>query len=359
MGVEFVNITVSTTGLYTISTRDYGTVAIIGDGDTATTDPVLIGTVGEASTTFGTSVLGLGIKAALLNGAAKVWAVEVGTVTLAAVKEALAKIEGYDVQVVALAGIPETADNAYISDALANHVTAATTERIGVFQLGKGEDATTMPTTIGTLLTSNSPRLFGIAHNSDSQVACAVAGLITKLKPYQSTLLKSIESVSQTVGFTDTQISALRTCQINTLVDPVYLTSSSPVLNASYTLGSSASGLNYLDSRRVVDDIAYQLKATLTDPNIIGEVRINKTGLSILLNRISGLMQNCITAGEIDGYEVSIPVLNALSKDVSSRSEAEKTLITTAGTSRTVAGAVAITYLGVLHLINLDVSISA
>ena len=48
MGVEFVNITVSTTGLYTTSTRDYGTVAIIGNGTTGVTTPVLVGTTSEA-----------------------------------------------------------------------------------------------------------------------------------------------------------------------------------------------------------------------------------------------------------------------------------------------------------------------
>lgn len=358
MGVEFVNITVSTTGLYATSIRDYGTVAIVGDGDTVETDPILIGSVSEAVATFSTSTLGNGVKAALLNGASKVWAVDSGTATLVSVKAALAKIEGYDVQVVALAGIVEEADNAYISDALANHVTASATERIGVFQLDKAEDASTMPTAIGGLLTANSSRLFGVAHNSDSEVACAVAGLISGLKVYQSPLVKPIENVTQTVGFTRTQISALETLQINVLGKPTYGTSNSPVLLSAYTLGTSAAGINFIDTRRVIDDLAYQLKATLTNPNIIGEVRINKTGLATLLNRMSGLMQNCVTSGEIDSYSINIPVLNALSKSASSRSDAEITLIETARTSRAVSGQIAVEYSGVLHLINIAVNIS-
>lgn len=358
MGVEFVNITVSTTGLYISSTRDYGTVAVVGDGDTTGTNPVLIGTVSEAVSTFGTSALANGVKAALRNGASKVWAVDTGTVTLSSVEDALEKIEGYDIQFVALANISETADNAYISGALADHVTAAATERIGIFQLAKGEDATTMPTAIGGLLTANSSRLFGIAHNSDNDVACTVAGVLAGLKVDKSPLVKPLVGVSQLVGFTRTQISALETLHINTLIKPTYGVSNSPVLGSSLTLGSTESGMNFIDSRRVVDDLAYKLKTFLTNPNIIGELKINKPGLSILFNRLSGLMQNCVTSDEIDSYEIIIPVLNALSKDVGSRSDAENTLIATSRSTRTVSGQIKVEYSGVLQFINIDVNMS-
>jgi len=359
MGVEFVNITVSTTGLYTISTRDYGTVAIIGNGGTAVTDPVKIGSVSEATAAFGVTALGDGVRAALQNGAVSVWAVDCGTVTLSAVQASLALIEGYDVQVVALAGIVETPDNAYVSSALSGHVSAASTERIGVFQLAAEEDVTTMPTAVGGMLTANKSRMFGIAHNSTSEVACAVAGLIARLKPWESPLLKGLTGVTQTIGFTNAQISALETAQINVLVDPIYSTGVDFRLGSPYTMGTAASGIQFIDTRRVIDDIAYKLKAGLTDPNIIGEVRINKPGLGTLMNRLSGILQTCINIGEIESYAISLPVLNALSKDEASRSPAEVLAITTARTSRTVTGDVSITYEGVLHMINLNVNIVA
>lgn len=356
MGFEFVNITISTTGLSVTGTRDYGTVAIIGDGDTTETDPILIGTTGEAATTFGTSALGLGVTAALVNGAANVWAVDSGTVTLSSVKAALAKIEGFNVQIVALANIVETADNAYISDALANHVLAASTDRVGIFQLAKGEDATDMPTAISGLLTANSSRLFGIAHNSDNDVACAVAGLIARLKIDASPLEQPLVGVTQTVGFTRAQVSALETLQINVLVKPTYASSKSPVLGSAFTLGSSSAGINFIDTRRVIDELSYRLKVTLTNPNIIGTLKINKTGLSILLNKLSGLMQDYVDNGPIDSFNVVIPVLNALSK--TERSDAETTLIGTSRTSRAVSGSIEVEYSGVIHFINLTVSMS-
>jgi len=359
MGVEFVNITVSTTGLYTTSTRDYGTVAIIGNGTTGVTTPVLVGTTSEATATFGVTALGIGIRAALANGASCVWAVDCGVVTLSSVEDALALIEGHDIQVVALAGIVETADNAYISAALSDHVSAAATERIGVFQLDAGEDASTMPSAIAAMLAANKSRMFGIAHNSTDDVACAAAGLIARLSPWESPFPKGLDGVSQTVGFTNAQIGALETAQINVLVDPLYMTGSDFVIGSDYTMGTSVSGLNFLDTRRVVDDLSYKLKAGLTDPNIIGQVRINKPGLATLLNRLSGLMQSCVNLGEIEAFAISLPVLNALSKPVESRSAAEILAITTASTTRAVGGNIQITYRGVLHTINLSVNIAA
>lgn len=358
MGVEFVNITVSTTGLYQTSRRDFGTVAIVGNGGTVGTDPVKIGSYTEAADQFSTTTLGIGVKNALRNGAASVWAVDCATPTLESVTSALAKLEGFDVQVVALAGIVETTDIAYVSTALANHLDSASTERIGVFQLGKAQDATTMPTALAGLLTANKSRLFGVAHNSDSEVACSVAGLIAGLKPQESPLLKPITNVVQTVGFTGAQITALEAAHINVLVNPVYLTGTSFVLGSDYTLGTDESGINFIDTRRVIDDIAYKLKAGLTSPNIIGNVSINKTGLSIVLGRLSGILQTCVNSGEIEEYALNFPVLNALAKPSNSRSPAEVELISTARTSRGISGEASIIYAGVLHTINIDVKIS-
>jgi hypothetical protein len=201
--------------------------------------------------------------------------------------------------------------------------------------------------------------MFGIAHNSSNDVACAVAGRIASLKPWESPFLKALVGITQTVGFTNTQISALETAQINVLVDPLYLTGTDYVLGSAYVLGSLSSGINYIDTRRTIDDIAYKLKAALTDPNIIGTVRINKPGLATLMNKLAGLLQTCVDATEIDSYNITIPVLNALAKDEASRSSAETTLITTTRTSRTVDIDIEIEYVGVLHLITIDVNIVA
>lgn len=359
MGTEFINVTVDTTGLYPVATRDYGTVAIVGNGAAGDDTPVKIGSYGEANTAFGDTDLGKAVKLALLNGAASVWAVDIGTPSLVDVVAGLESIEAEDIQVVALANIVETDADTYISTALANHCDAGATERIGVFMLDKAEDSTTMPTAIGGLLSAGKNRLFGIAHNSDNDVAAAVAGLIAGVKPWESPLVKGMEGVVQTAQFTTTQISALETEQINVLVNPVYLAGNAFVLGSTFTQGTAVSGIHYVDVRRVIDDISYKLKTGLTNPNIIGSLRINKGGLSELSGTLSGILGGCVNINEIDSFQIDIPVLNALAKNASARSEAETLLITTARTSRNIDVAVTVEYVGTFHTIDVDFKITA
>lgn len=360
MGVEFVNINVDTTGLYPTKTIDYGTVAVVGQGGTSTGDPIKVGTYAEADTTYGDTDLGTGIKKAILNGATNVWAVEVGDVLdIAALDTALDKIVDYDVQAVALANTIETSTDVYVSDCLLSHVNGALTDRIGVFMLDKGEDIFTVPSAITDMVGSGENRMFGVAHNSDDDVACAVAGLLVSLQPWQSPILKSIQGVAQSSGFTTTQLSAFDTNQINPLVSPVYLGGKSYVLSTDYTCGDSSSGIHRVDVRRTIDDVSYKIKAGITSPNIIGNLRINTTGLAELGGRISGILQGAQNLGEIDSFKISIPVLNALSKNESSRSDAEDTLITNARTSRAVDVDVVIEYSGSIHTINMDLKFTA
>jgi len=360
MGVEFVNINVDTSGLYPTKTVDYGTVAVVGQGSTTIGDPIMIGTYAEADTEFGDTDLGVGVKNAILNGATSVWAVEVGSILdVTTVSDALDKIVDYNIQAVTIANTVEEAASAYISTSLLNHVNSALTDRVGVFMLAKDEDITTVPTTITDMLSAGQDRMFAVAHKSDDDVACAVAGMLVSLKPWESPILKSIQGVAQSTGFTATQLTAFDTNQINALVSPVYMGGRSYVLSTDYTLGAASSGIHRVDVRRTIDDVSYKIKAGLTNPNIIGNLRINATGLSELGGKISGILQNAQNLGEIDSFKVSIPVLNALSKNVSSRSNAEETLITDARTSRAVDVDVILEYSGSIHTINMDLKFTA
>ncbi len=358
MGIDFVNINVDTTGLYTANVRDYGTVGIVGAGGSGNAEPVLVGTYAEADDLYGSTDLGKAVKLALLNGASCVWAVDVATVSLVNVQTGLGKLEGKDIQIVVLANTVETIADAYISDALVNHCAAGGTDRIGVFMLDKGEDATTMPSAIGGLLTANTNRVFGIAHNSDNDVAAAVAGLIAGLKPWESPLLKSLAGIVQTSGFTSTQITALESAQINALVNPTYLSGTSYVLGSVYTLGTPADGVQYVDVRRTIDDISYKLKVALTNPGVLGYLRINKAGLGALAGKMAGVLQNAVDASEIESFAVAIPVLSALAKDATSRSDAEDALITTARTTRAIDTDVTIEYAGTFHMINVNLKVT-
>jgi hypothetical protein len=164
--------------------------------------------------------------------------------------------------------------------------------------------------------------------------------------------------VVQTVGFTGAQITALEEAHINVLVNPVYLSGTSFVLSSDQTLGTEVGGINFIDTRRVIDDIAYKLKAGLTDPSIIGNVSINKPGLAIVLGRLSGILQKAVNSGEIEEYVLNFPIINALAKPTNSRSPVEVELISGSRTRRGIAGEASIVYAGVLHTIDISVKIT-
>lgn len=357
MAIQFVNVTVDTSALYQVQARDYGTVAVVGTGTpSGSSTSVRLGNYAEVDALYPTdSELSIGVKNAFANGASSVYAADIGeTKNLSTIETGLASLLNNDVQVVALAATPETDVIAYISDALASHVAAAGTERVGVFALAQNEDGDTAPTAVKNMLAADKTRMFGVAHKSASDVATVIAGLLASAKPWESLIMKNVSGVVQTSQFTTAQITTLDTAQINPLVDPLYLTGTGYVLGTDYTCGLISGGIYRVDIRRTLDDVTYKLKAGLTNPTIIGNIRINKTGLSALSGKISAILQTAVNDGEIESYSIDIPVLNALIKDLNSRSDAEAAAIVTARTTRNIDVTVVVVYSGAIHTIDVE-----
>jgi hypothetical protein len=359
--MAFVNVTVDVSELAGVSVRDTGTVGIVGVGTATMTEPLLVGSAAEVTALYPEdNDLSTAAKLAFQNGAAKVYIVDIGdTKTEILVEEGLGLLAEKDVQVVVIANTVETDTDTYISDGLLAHVNTAVTERVGVFMLDKAEDASTAPTAITAMLSASEDRIFGIAHNSDNDVAAAVAGVIVSVNPWRSITLEGVAGVSQDASFTTAQRSALTTAQINPLIDPLFLAGTGLALESSYTMGAVADGIYYLDVRRTIDDIIYKLKANLTSPNVIGGLQINRVGMASLTNKIAGILQTAVNAGEFEDFTISIPVANALAKDSASRSPAEELLITTARTSRNVDVSLSVEYAGAIHSIDVDLKFTA
>ena len=94
----------------------------------------------------------------------------------------------------------------------------------------------------------------------------------------------------------------------------------------------------------------------MTNPNVIGNLRINRTGIADLINYITGIMQPRVDVGEIDSFDIDIPLANILAKDADERTAGETTTLTNARTSRTVTGNVIIEYSGAIHVLNLTLN---
>lgn len=359
--MQFVNISVDTTGLYQVATSDYGTLAIVGVGDTSVSGsmvPVKLTSYAEVDALYpDDSDLALAIKLAFENGASAIWAVDTKVAkTTDAIEDALETLETKDVQIVVIANTVETDSDTYISTVLSNHLASSLTDRVGVFMLASGEDVDTMPSAITTLSTAGNNRLIAVAHNTSADVAAAVAGLISSRKPWESPVNQPLEGVANTADFTTTQVTAMINARINYIFDPLYLSGTGNVLRTGYTLGTTAQGIHYIDVRRTIDDISYKLKAGLTNPNIIGKLRINRSGVSELIEYITGILQPCVVSEEIDSFNVDIPIASILAKDVTARTPAEVTTLTNSRTSRTVTGSVIIEYSGAIHTLNLTLN---
>lgn len=359
--MQFVNITVDTTGLYPVPTKDISTLAIVGVGNTSVSGsmvPVKLTSYAEVDALYPEeSDLSVAIKLAFANGAAAIWAVDTKVAkTLDAIEDALETLETKDVQIVVIANTVETDSDTYISTALTNHVVSSMTDRIGVFMLDAGEDVDTMPTAITTMKTSGNNRMVAISHNSTADVAAAVGGLLASLNPWESVVNKPLVGVSNSSDFTTTQMTAFNGAQINFIFDPLYLAGTTNVLRSGYTLGTTAEGINYIDVRRTIDDISYKLKVGLTNPNVIGNLRINRSGIAELINYITGILQPCVNTGEIDSFNIDIPLATILAKETDDRTSAEAATLTAARTSRTVTGSVIIEYSGAIHTLNLTLN---
>lgn len=371
--MQFVNIDVDTSGLYQVPTSDKGTVAIVGCGTGAGTGntPVRFGSYAEVDLAFpdetSANELAPAIKLAFLNGASSVWAVDLAVAsagkTAVNIATALDSLAAKDVQIVMIANTTETTVSGSISTALKEHVAAgaAATERIGVFMLEATEDSATMPAAIASALVANTTRLMAIAHNNGTtDVAAAVAGLLSSLDPWESPVMKTISGLgTPTADFTTTQFSAMATAHINPIFDPLYFAGNSLVLKSEYTLGAESDGIYLVDVRRAIDDIVYKLKTGLTIPAVIGNIRVNKSGMASLRNYINSIMQTAVNDGEIDSFAVNIPVATALAVDVNSRTTTQALAITTARTNRNIDVEIAIEYSGAVHTLDIDVLFSA
>lgn len=278
---------------------------------------------------------------------------------------ALAVVAGLDAQIVALANVAldATSGNAASTPAgavaqLASHVTSVSNtgpdgmERMGVAMLPKGIASAAI--VAGTLANE---RMVYIAHKSDQDAAAAVAGTIAGYPPHVSVLLKPI---SITTGlFTPAEILQLNGTEtftsgpagqgVNWLTDPVLIPGRGVYMGEAYT--GNPGGKKYIDIVRTVDDVSFRLKAQLIKS--IGAVRISRAGLRGLRIQMEAVLDPLIRQEVIEGYSISMPILNLLDKDPSSLTDSELQQINQAQNDRLVEALVAVDYAGAIHRLSI------
>ena len=369
MPVEYVRVK-PLVDLFSPAIRPTGAVAIIGAATAGTDDePVLVASPSDAATQFGEAVdattepptlrsaLTRAIQTAFRQspGPTQVWGVKSGS-NLAT---ALTEVEKLEVQFVVLADTRATDQTVAPSGAigqLSAHVTAVSNagdgkERMGVAMLEPA--ALTRPAG-----TPENERMVYVAHNSDDDVAAAVAGTIAGYDPHVSMVLKPVAVAS--APFTSTQIETINGAEtfesgpagkgLNWLTKPALLPGGGVYLGEGYT--GSASGKKYIDIVRTVDDISFKLKARLI--RTIGTQRISRAGLRGLSVQLEAILPREVAEGVIEGYDIVIPLLPLLDADPRSLSEAQLAEINNAQNDRVAQVLVAVDYAGAIHRISLQ-----
>ena len=318
---------------------------------------------------FGLSELARSINLALTNGAIRVEAFRTNrdgsAPQLTGGAGAFADFESKQINIVCLS---KTTDPDSIDD-LREHVENAspndaggggTRPRIGVAMLpkegwtnGAGEPSQEL-SDFGIDWTSS--RMVLVAHKSDDDVAAAVAGTIARYDPWISLVMKEVAGIRQTEKFTDKELAVwvdpeaqgIVQARVNPIIDPEFLAGAGLVMGEGYTADGTGQRL-YIDIVRTIDDLAFRLKAHLTNPNVIGTMRINRPGLTGLRTLVSALLDSRAALGEIDSYTIDIPLFAILQKDPAQRTPEETQQINNVQNSRRLEFSVSVDYAGAIH----------
>jgi hypothetical protein len=204
----------------------------------------------------------------------------------------------------------------------------------------------------------SSSRMVLVAHRSEDDVAAAVAGRIARYDPWISLTMKEVTGIRQTDRFGDAEIevwmnpeaAGIAQPRVNPIVDPEFLPGAGLVMGESFTADGTGQR-PYIDIVRTIDDIAFRLKAQLTNPNVIGTMRVNRVGLTGLRTIVAAMLDARVAAGEIDSYTIDIPLLTIALKDPAQRTPEERQQLNDVQNSRRLEFSVSVDYAGAIHFL--------
>ncbi|MFT8245010.1 hypothetical protein [Roseomonas sp. BN140053] len=352
-----------------VATRSPGVVAVVGitpDGASGGTAPVdaprVVTSAGEAATLFASrdadgavqrNALFDALAVALLQDPppAKVYGVRAAAGGYAAALRALEGVD--DVNFVSLARETEV-DALLLLKAHAEDVSAAGSPRIAVAMADPTQapsqtwaaDTLGALTGAGKVLRSDTGRMIVVAARAAGTApdfATAAMAAIAGQPPHVSPVLKQVRGVAipRELGFSPTEIKALAAEGIIPIIDPALIPGEG-LFMADGGLFTTDARRPFVDIVRVLDDIQFRLRAGLI--GTIGDARITKPGLTLVKLTAEGIVANLRRQNVIDGYTVTIPLLELLSIPESARTAADTQAITQARATRGVDMVVAIIY---------------
>jgi hypothetical protein len=303
---------------------------------------------------------------------------------------ALAAIQAQNVQLVLLAMQALDATSGALNNdgtpqgpiaLLADHVQKVSRagdglERMGVAMLTNGVAS---PVASGKPLLNSLlqiDRMVYIAHKSTEDAAAAVAGVIAGYEPQISLLLKpvaidsgvfspaEIETISEAldtssgspVGTPETDLTPPQGCGFNWLTQTPLIPGGGFYMGEGYT-GDPAHGVKWIDVRRTLDDITFQLKARLI--TAIGNLRLTRADLRTMIGLFEAVLIPLQNNNVIDNFQIDVRLLNLLDKDPNTLTDSEKAEIANARNNRMVSAIVAVVYAGAVHRLNITLKLTS
>jgi hypothetical protein len=353
---------------------------VLGNTDKGTGKPKSAGGNIYYKVSFDICALAKSVNVALVNGALSVWGYRLDPVTSPAAFDASAAYADFANRDINIVCLSYDSDPDHITE-LKNRVEASSPNdaggggirpRIGVAMLPNGgivdaqgnltnkfSDWKTLEQQTNNLpspMNWSSSRMVFVAANSADDTACAAAGVIAGLDPWVSLILKPVNSIGINGPLSDQAIqvyiapdqSGLVQPHVIPIVHPDFLAGSGPVMGEGFSADGTGQRL-YVDIVRTIDDIAFRLKATLTSPQVIGTLRINRLGLRVLSASIRAMLRTRVDAGEIDDFAIDIPIQALTEKDPSQLTPAEQQQLQQVQNSRQLGLNVSVTYAGWIH----------
>jgi len=263
---------------------------------------------------------------------------------------ALTALESWDVNLVVMSyamGITDMLSGTVAS--LETHIVATSTTnkpRMGIAANAKGVNTTTLATALAN------DRIAIFHHNSLYDVAAIVAGVISTIKPQESSLLKPVSGDVSTGNFTDADYATFYTNQINALVKHSLIPTPAYRISESFTL-STDPFKKYLDTMRVIDDTSFKIRAALTSPNLLGKVRLGTPkGMNKLRTILNVTFNSMFKDGEIHGFSFEIPGEEIVRKSVGDRTPEEVAILAAYEANRTFEVVSSIVYKGAVHALD-------
>lgn len=371
----FVSVVIDTSALLPVAQRAPGVVAVVGLADdaaaTAANTPAVVTDHESVMAAFanGTTANALTESLDLVlqqePTPSKVYGVRTSSgKDYAAALSALEAAD--DVTFVCLAGEYDvgvggaTPTNLQALLAHVEQLSAAGSKRIAVAAINptvaKATDYATAQLAAYNPVMSDDGRMVLIAaRGADKDPAAAAMGAIAGYPPSTSVVLKQVRGfqLPVTSQFTPAEIGALSAAGAIPVIDPALIPGTGLYFADGGTFTSDATRC-YVDVVRVLDDIEFRLRAGLI--GTVGASRITKAGLTSIQLRVEGILGPLQRAAVIDGYTVSIPVLDILSLPENARSAAENSTVVTARSTRQVDVLLTITYGPAVHRLNVTLA---